>query len=107
MAGKIRLARKKPRAALLAAKNRPYSVKTGQAVLAMVRSSKGGALKDRYIYLTRERGNNKRKTMVTIGRRMAELMYSIMRSKTDYGVRAWKKPVGKTAGLVEQARISA
>jgi len=78
-----------------------------QAVLAMVRSSRGGALKDRYIYLTRERGNNKRKTMVTIGRRMAELMYSIMRSKTDYEVRAWKKPVGKTAGLVEQARISA
>jgi len=78
-----------------------------QAVLAMVRSSKGGALKDRYIYLTRERGNNKGKTMVTIGRRMAELMYSIMRSKTDYEVRAWKKPVGKTAGLVEQARISA
>ena len=78
-----------------------------QAVLAMVRSSNGGALKDRYIYLTRERGMNKRKTMVTIGRRMAELMYSIMRSKTDYEVRTWKKPVGKTAGLAERARISA
>jgi len=58
----------------------------------MVRSSKGGALRDRYIHLTRERGKGKKKTIVAIGRRMAELMYSILRSKTDYEVRPWKKP---------------
>jgi len=78
-----------------------------QAAWVMVRSGKGGALRDRYIHLTREQGKGKKKTLVAIGRRMAELMYSILRSKTDYEVRPWKKPQKNTAALVDQARMSA
>jgi len=66
----------------------------------------GGALRDRYSHLTRERGKGKKKTIVARGRRMAELMSSMLRSKTDYEARTWKKP-SNTAVLAEQARMSA
>ena len=77
-----------------------------QAAWMTVRSKNGGALRDRYAHLTREQGKGKKKTIVAIGRRMAELMYSMLRGKTDYEVRAWKKPPD-TAALAEQARMSA
>jgi len=77
-----------------------------QAAWMTVRSKNGGALRDRYAHLTREQGKGKKKTIVAIGRRMAELMYSMLRSKTDYEARAWKKP-SNTATLAEQARMSA
>jgi hypothetical protein len=74
----------------------------------MVRSGKGGALRDRYIYLTTDQEKGKKKTIVATGRRMAELMYSLLRNKTDYEVRPWKKPPKKnTAALAERARMSA
>jgi len=77
-----------------------------QSAWMMVRSKSGGALRDRYAHLTRERGKGKKKTIVAIGRRMAELMYSMLRSKTDYEARAWKKP-SDTAALAEEARMGA
>ena len=78
-----------------------------QAAWVMVRSGKGGALKDRYVHLTTEQGKSKKKTIVSIGRRIAELMYSILQSKMDYEVRPWKSPLKKPAALAEQAMISA
>ena len=78
-----------------------------QAAWVMVRSGKGGALRDRYIHLTAERGKGKKTTIVATGRRMAELMYSLLRNKTDYEVWPWKKPPKNTAALVDRARVSA
>ena len=60
-----------------------------QAAWSMVRCRKGGSLKERYEYLTIHQGKSKKKTIVSIGRRMAELMYSVLRTKTKYEVRRW------------------
>jgi len=74
-----------------------------QSAWAMVRYGHGGSLKERYVHLTLFQGKSKKKTIVSIGRRMAELMYSVLRSKTKYEPRPWKGKRDKTAVLVEQA----
>ena len=63
-----------------------------QAAWSMVRSRTGGSLKERYVYLTKLQGKSKKKTIVSIARRLAELMYAVLREKTAYEVRAWKGP---------------
>jgi transposase len=75
-----------------------------QAAWAMVRSREGGSLKERFQYLTMFQGKSKKKTIVSIGRRMAELMYSVLRNKTEYEVRRWKGPLNNPAALAGQAR---
>ena len=78
-----------------------------QAAWAMVRSQKGGSLKERFIYLTRFQGRGKKKTIVSIGRRMAELMYTILRDKTDYEERPWKRPPPKTPAEMAREAMGA
>ena len=67
-----------------------------QAAWAAVFSSKGGALRERYLIRTQQ-GHNKKKTIVGIARRLVELMYAIMKSKVEYEERPYKGPVQKTA----------
>ena len=74
-----------------------------QAAWSMVRSKKGGALREMYLYKTSEKGLSKKKTIVAVGRRMAELMYSVLRNKTNYELRKWKGIRDKTTVLVEKA----
>ena len=74
-----------------------------QAAWSMVRSRHGGSLKERFVYLTTFQGKSKKKTIVSIGRRMAELMYSVLRNKTKYEARPWKGPGNETAKLAEQS----
>jgi transposase len=75
-----------------------------QAAWSAVRSKSGGALRERYKYITAQQGASKKKTIVSIGRRMAEMMYSVMRNKSEYEVRQWKGVRNKTAILAEQAQ---
>ena len=77
-----------------------------QAAWSMVRSKDGGALRERYKYKTTEKGLSKKKTIVSIGRRMAELMYSVLKSGIEYEPRPWKGTGDKTAQLAEQALTS-
>jgi hypothetical protein len=58
----------------------------------MVYCKRDSALKERYICLTLYGGKGKKKTIVSIGRRLAELMYSVLRNKNSYEARLW---VGK------------
>ena len=74
-----------------------------QAAWTMVRSKKGGALREMYLYKTSDKGLSKKKTIVSVGRRMAELMYSVLRSKTKYEPRPWKGIRDNSAALAEQA----
>ncbi|MDR0497423.1 MAG: IS110 family transposase [Treponema sp.] len=74
-----------------------------QAAWSMVRSRHGGSLKERFEYLTVFHGKSKKKTIVSIGRRMAELMYSVLRNKTEYKPRPWKGPSNAPVGLARQA----
>jgi transposase len=74
-----------------------------QAAWSTVRSKLGGALKERYKYITACQGASKKKTIVSIGRRLAEVMYSVLVNKTEYKPQQWKTPKNKTAILVEKA----
>ena len=74
-----------------------------QAAWAMVLSKTGGALKERFIYLTKTQGRSKKKTIVSIGRRLTELMYSVLRNKTEYEVRPWKGSLNSPKDLATQA----
>jgi transposase len=75
-----------------------------QAAWSTVRSKSGGALKERYVYKTKIKGLSKKKTIVSIGRRLAEVMYSVLKNKTTYTPRPWAGTRNDTAALAEQAR---
>ena len=77
-----------------------------QAAWMTVRSKEGGALRARYVHCTSCQGASKKKTVVSIARKLTEHMYSLLRSKTEYEPRRWKGPQdGKTAlsNLVDSA----
>jgi transposase len=58
-----------------------------QASWSLVISKNGGKLKDRYEYMTKEKSKSKKKAIVAIARRLAELMYTMMRDGTWYAAR--------------------
>jgi transposase len=74
-----------------------------QGAWALTWSSKGGALRERYEYMTKEQGKGKKKTIVAIARRLGELMYTLMKEGTEYEVRHFKPGAKKTADLVRDA----
>jgi len=63
-----------------------------QAAWSAIRSKRGGALRTRFKYYTLTQEQSKKKTIVSIARKMAELMYSVLRSKTAYETRKWNGP---------------
>jgi transposase len=77
-----------------------------QAAWSMVRSKNGGALRERYQYIT-GKGISKKKTIVSIARRLSEMMYAILRSKQVYEARPWKRCQGAGEALAKQALKSA
>jgi transposase len=66
-------------------------------------SSKGGALRERFEYMTGEQGKGKKKTIVALARRLGELMYTLMKKGTEYEVRHFKAGPKKAAELVKEA----
>ena len=55
-----------------------------QASWALIRSRNGGKLKELYQYMTIEKSKSKKKAIVAIARRLAELLYLIMRDEVRY-----------------------
>ena len=74
-----------------------------QAAFAAVRSKSGGALRERYKYLTVNKGAGKKKTIVAIARRLAEIMYAVLKNKTEYEPRPWSGPQNMMGILAEKA----
>jgi len=66
-----------------------------QAAWVMTLCKKGGSLSTRYKYYTLCQEASKKKTIVSIARKLAELMYSVLRNKTIYEVRKWDGPKDK------------
>jgi transposase len=79
-----------------------------QASWALIRSKNGGALKERYEYMTKVRGLGKKKTIVAIARRLGELLWTLTRQGTDYEVRKFMGSPKRKAltGLVSEALAS-
>ena len=55
-----------------------------QAVWATVKSKNGGALKDKYKYIAETRCIGKGKSIVTIVRKLRELLYLILKTDQEY-----------------------
>ena len=77
-----------------------------QAAWTAVKSKKGGALRTRYNFYTLQ-GASKKKTIVSIGRRMAELMFSVLRNKTVYEPRIWSGPKDSPVKIIYGEPMSA
>jgi len=73
-----------------------------QGSWALIRSKAGGCLKERYEYMTGEKGISKKKAIVAIARRLSELLYTLMKNGTEYEVRKFKhgKEEAKKLALV-------
>ena len=54
------------------------------AAWSHVRSKDGGALKDKYLYMTQIQSKGKKIAIVAVARKLAELMYIILKNNTSY-----------------------
>ena len=58
-----------------------------QAAWALINTKQGGKLKERFEYMTVEKSKSSKKAIVAIARRIAELLYTLMRDGTKYEAR--------------------
>ena len=65
-----------------------------QAAWSIARTKQGGNLKLRYEYMTKEKGISKKKTVVSMARRLAVLLYTLMKDGAVYESRPFKKGKG-------------
>ena len=69
------------------------------AAWSHVRSRDGGALKDKFLYMTRFQSKGKKIAIVAIARKLAELMYILLKNNTSYE----KRPSPTISQLVDEA----
>ena len=69
------------------------------AAWSHVRARDGGALKDKFIYMTRFQSKGKKIAIVAIARKLAELMYILLKNDTSYE----KRPSPTISQLVDEA----
>jgi transposase len=69
------------------------------AAWSHVRSKDGGALKDKFLYMTRFQSKGKKIAIVAIARKLAELMYILLKNDTSYE----KRPSPTISQLVDEA----
>ena len=74
-----------------------------QAAWAIIRTKTGGALKERYEYMTKEKGMSKKKSIVCIARKMAVLLYTLMRDGGTYEPRPFKRKKTEVKVLAQLA----
>jgi len=73
----------------------------------MVRAKKGGKLKEMYEYMTIGKSKSKKKAIVAVARRIAELLYLIMRDEVRYIGRPYILPEEKKVAEKAQIKLSA
>ena len=69
------------------------------AAWSHIRSRDGGALKDKFLYMTRFQSKGKKIAIVAIARKLAELMYILLKNDTSYE----KRPSPTISRLVDEA----
>jgi transposase len=62
-----------------------------QGAWSLTRCKKGGRLKELFEYMTVEKSKSKKKAIVAIARRMAELLYALMRDGSEYEERRFNR----------------
>lgn len=74
------------------------------AAWSHVRSNGGGAIKDKYLYMTQAQSKSKKIAIVATARKLAELMYTLLKNGTSYEKRT--SPTVSFAKLVDEALAS-
>ena len=74
------------------------------AAWSHVRSNGGGAIKDKYLYMTQVQSKSKKIAIVATARKLAELMYTLLKNGTSYEKRT--SPTVSFAKLVDEALAS-
>ena len=74
-----------------------------QAAWALVRSKKGGALKEKYKYMAETRCIGRGKSIVTIARKLGELLYMLLKTGREYEPKRFITPETKVQGLADTA----
>ena len=74
------------------------------AAWSHVRSNGGGAIKDKYLYMTQVQSKSKKIAIVATARKLAELMYTLLKNGTSYEKRTL--PTVSFAKLVDEALAS-
>jgi hypothetical protein len=74
-------------------------------------SKEGGALRERYEYMTKVKGKSKKKAIVAsnrrfAARRLAGLMWALLKKGEDYEVRHFKRPADKKQETEALARAA-
>lgn len=77
-----------------------------QAVWAMSRSNKGGALKAKYDYMIAH-GKTKKKAVVAIARKMAELIYTLIKNNDSFDQRPFSPRESNVSALAAKALSTA
>lgn len=70
---------------------------------SLTRSKEGGALKDKYNFMVKYQSKNKRKAIVAVARKLAELLYIILKTGKPYEKRNFHQPVINITGMTEVA----
>jgi hypothetical protein len=70
---------------------------------ALIRSKEGGALRERYEYMTKEKGIGKKKAIVAIARRLGVLLWSLMKDGGRYEVRHFRAGKADVKELAQEA----
>lgn len=74
-----------------------------QAAWASVKSKNGGALRDKYKYMAETRCIGKGKSIVTIARKLGELLYLILKTDQEYKPQKFITPEIRISKLAEEA----
>jgi transposase len=74
-----------------------------QAAWSMIRTKAGGKLKERYEYMTVEKSKSKKKAIVAIARRLAELLYTLMRDGSKHEPRPFIREKKGVEEIVKEA----
>lgn len=73
-----------------------------QCAWSLVRSKNGGALKEKYEYMTLH-GKSRKKAIIAIARKLAELMYTLLKTGTQYEARKFQPPLAPCHVLAVEA----
>jgi hypothetical protein len=78
-----------------------------QGAWALVRSKGGRALKERFEYMTKEKGTGKKKAIGAIARRLGVLLYTLLKSGTVYEARRFRPGKPADVNVLVQEALSA
>lgn len=76
---------------------------TSSGSMATVKSKNGGALRDKYKYIAEIRCIGKEKSIVTIARKLGELLYLILKTDQEYKPQRFITPDLKISKLANKA----